>query len=72
MMVEIRCEEGAGRFQDGVRKLHLPDGVTVGMALDVMDLPEGKVGRVEVNGVRRGLHHLLADGDRLALYLVEG
>ncbi len=72
MMVEVRLGDGTGEKEGGARKLHLPDGVTVGMALDAIDLPAGRVNRVEVNGVRRGLDHLLANGDRLALYLAEG
>ena len=46
----------------------LPDDATVGDLVRHLDLPKDQVKLVFVNGLFKGLDHLLADGDEVGIF----
>jgi molybdopterin synthase sulfur carrier subunit len=48
--------------------VELPDGATLGRLIQQLELPEGEVKLVFVNGIVRDREHALADGDQLGIF----
>jgi molybdopterin converting factor small subunit len=68
MAILVKVYATLRKYTDGEGTLHLREAKTVKDVLDEIGIPEKEVKNVIVNGRRRDLDHLLADGDRVALF----
>ncbi len=73
-MIEIRLYATLGRYRPELKVgeplfLNLDQGTTVKRVLqEVLGIPTEVVKTVFVNGIYRGLDHVLADGDRVGIF----
>lgn len=68
MAILVKVYATLRKYTDGEGTLHLKEAETVKDVLEKLGIPENEVKNVIVNGRRRDLDHLLADGDRVALF----
>jgi len=68
MAILVKVYATLRKYTDGEGTLHLKEAETVKDVLEKLGVPEKEVKNVIVNGRRRGLDYLLADGDRVALF----
>jgi molybdopterin converting factor small subunit len=68
MAILVKVYATLRKYTDGEGTLHLKEAETVKDVLEKLGIPEKEVKNVIINGRRRDLNHLLADGDRVALF----
>jgi molybdopterin converting factor small subunit len=68
MTILVKVYATLRKHTDGEGTLYIDEAATVKEILYKLGIPEKDVKNIIVNGRRRGLDHLLADGDRVAFF----
>jgi len=68
MAILVKVYATLRKYTNGEGTIHMDQAETVKNILEKLGVPEKEVKNVIVNGRRRDQNHLLADGDRVALF----